>query len=89
MKQILSPFQKYECFAVDGVDYLVVDYTIVQDKDDNLVEWASEMKFKRLKDHNSSSSKISVEVKFELLYKTKEQDTLTTISKTMQSEHYV
>ncbi len=51
MKQILSPFQKYECFEVDGVDYLVVDYTIVQDKDDNLVEWASEMKFKRLKDH--------------------------------------
>ena len=51
MKQILSPFQKYECFSVDGVDYLVVDYTIVQDKDDNLVEWASEMKFKRLKDH--------------------------------------
>jgi hypothetical protein len=51
MRQILSPFQKYECFAVDGVDYLVVDYTIVQDKDDNLVEWASEMKFKRLKDH--------------------------------------
>ena len=46
MKQILSPFQKYECFEVDGVDYLVVDYTIVQDKDDNLVEWASEMKFK-------------------------------------------
>ena len=31
--------------------------------------------YKRLKDHNSSSSKISVEVKFELLYKTKEQDT--------------
>jgi hypothetical protein len=30
---------------------------------------------KRLKDHNSSSSKISVEVKFELIYKTKEQDT--------------
>ena len=51
MKQILSPFQKYECFEVDGIDYLVVDYTIVQDKDDNLVEWASEMKFKRLKDH--------------------------------------
>jgi hypothetical protein len=51
MKQIFSPFQKYECFEVDGVDYLVVDYTIVQDKDDNLVEWASEMKFKRLSDH--------------------------------------
>ena len=31
--------------------------------------------YKRLKDHNSSSSKISVEVKLELLYKTKEQDT--------------
>jgi hypothetical protein len=30
---------------------------------------------KRLKDHNSSSSKISVEVKFEIIYKTKEQDT--------------
>lgn len=51
MMQILSPFQKYECFEVDGVDYLVIDYTIVQDKDDNLVEWASEIKFKRLKDH--------------------------------------
>ena len=51
MRQIFSPFQKYECFSVDGTDYLVVDYTIVQDKDDNLVEWASEMKFKRLKDH--------------------------------------
>jgi len=29
----------------------------------------------RLKDHNSASSKISVEVKFELIYKTKELDT--------------
>ena len=29
---------------------------------------------KRLKDHNSSSSKISVEVKFEIIYKTKEDD---------------
>ena len=51
MRQIFSPFQKYECFAVDGTDYLVLDYTIIQDKDDNLVEWASEMKFKRLSDH--------------------------------------
>ena len=51
MRQIFSPFQKYECFAVGGVDYLVIDYTIIQDKDDNLVEWASEMKFKRLLDH--------------------------------------
>jgi hypothetical protein len=29
----------------------VTDYTIIQDKDDNLVEWASEIKFKRLSDH--------------------------------------
>ena len=33
MKQILSPFQQYECFEVDGVDYLVQEYTIIQDKD--------------------------------------------------------
>ena len=36
MKQIFSPFQQYECFEVDGVDYLVREYTIVQDKEDNL-----------------------------------------------------
>jgi hypothetical protein len=41
MKQIFSPFQQYECFEVDGVDYLVREYTIVQDKEDKLVEWAS------------------------------------------------
>lgn len=29
----------------------------------------------RLKDHNSASSKISVEVKFEIIYKTKQEDT--------------
>lgn len=51
MKQILSPFQQYECFEVDGVDYLVVKYTIIQDKDHKLVEWASEMEIKRLRDH--------------------------------------
>ena len=51
MKQILSPFQQYECFEVDGSEFLVQEYTIVQDKDHKLVEWASEMKIKRLKDH--------------------------------------
>lgn len=51
MKQILSPFQQYECFEVDGVDYLVREYTIVQDSEYNLVDWASEMKIKRLRDH--------------------------------------
>jgi hypothetical protein len=51
MKQILSPFQQYECFEVDGSEFLVQEYTIVQDKDNKLVEWASEMKIKRLKDH--------------------------------------
>lgn len=51
MKQMLSPFQQYECFEVDGVDYLVVRYTILQDKDHKLVEWASEMEIKRLRDH--------------------------------------
>ena len=59
MKQILSPFQQYECFEVDGVDYLVREYTIVQDKEDNLVEWASEMKIKRLKDHKHYTIPIS------------------------------
>ena len=51
MKQIFSPFQQYECFEVDGVEFLVQEYTIVQDNKDKLVEWASEMKIKRLKDH--------------------------------------
>ena len=59
MKQIFSPFQQYECFEVDGVDYLVREYTIVQDKDDKLIEWASEMKIKRLKDHKHFSLPIS------------------------------
>jgi hypothetical protein len=59
MKQVLSPFQQYECFEVDGVDYLVREYTIVQDKEDNLVEWASEMKIKRLKDHKHYTIPIS------------------------------
>ena len=59
MKQIFSPFQQYECFEVDGVDYLVRKYTIVQDKEDNLVEWASEMKIKRLKDHKHYTIPIS------------------------------
>ena len=59
MKQIFSPFQQYECFEVDGVDYLVREYTIVQDKEDNLVEWASEMKIKRLKDHKHFTIPIS------------------------------
>jgi hypothetical protein len=59
MKQVLSPFQQYECFEVDGVDYLVREYTIVQDKEDKLVEWASEMKIKRLKDHKHYTIPIS------------------------------
>jgi hypothetical protein len=59
MKQIFSPFQQYECFEVDGVDYLVREYTIVQDKEDKLVEWASEMKIKRLKDHKHFTLPIS------------------------------
>ena len=59
MKQFFSPFQQYECFAVDGVDYLVREYTIVHDKEDNLVEWASEMKIKRLKDHKHYTIPIS------------------------------
>ena len=59
MNQIFSPFQQYECFEVDGVDYLVREYTIVQDKEDNLVEWASEMKIKRLKDHKHYTIPIS------------------------------
>ncbi len=36
MKQIFSPFQQYECFQVDGIDYLVLEYTIVQDSKDQL-----------------------------------------------------
>ena len=59
MKQIFSPFQQYECFQVDGVDYLVLDYTIVQDSKDQLVEWASIFKFKRLKDHKHFEVPIS------------------------------
>ncbi len=30
MKQIFSPFQQYECFRVDGVDYICLDYQIIQ-----------------------------------------------------------
>jgi len=59
MKQIFSPFQQYECFEVDGVDYLVREYTIVQDNEDKLVEWASIMKIKRLKDHKHFTLPIS------------------------------
>ncbi len=59
MKQIFSPFQQYECFEVDGVDYLVREYTIVQDNEDKLVEWVSEMKIKRLKDHKHFTLPIS------------------------------
>jgi hypothetical protein len=51
MKQILSPFQKYECFEGNGEAFLCIDYTIIQDKEDKLVEWCSEMHFKRLRDH--------------------------------------
>jgi hypothetical protein len=51
MKQIFAPFQKLECFEVDGVQYLVLDYQIIQDSEDKLVEWCSWYKFKRLKDH--------------------------------------
>jgi hypothetical protein len=59
MKQIFSPFQQYECFEVDGVEFLVQEYTIVQDNEDKLVEWASEMKIKRLKDHTHFTLPIS------------------------------
>jgi hypothetical protein len=59
MKQILSPFQQYECFEVDGSEFLVQEYTIVQDNDHKLVEWASEMKIKRLKDHKHYTIPIS------------------------------
>lgn len=51
MKQILSPFQQYECFEANGEAFLCIDYTIIQDKEDKLVEWCSEMKIKRLRDH--------------------------------------
>ena len=51
MKQIFSPFQQYECFRVDGVDYICLDYQIIQDYQDKLVVWCSYFKFKRLSDH--------------------------------------
>ena len=51
MKQIRSPFQQYECFEAKGDQFLVLDYTIIQDKEDKLVEWCSAMNIKRLKDH--------------------------------------
>lgn len=59
MKQILSPFQQYECFEAKGEQYLVLDYTIIQDKDDKLVEWCSTMQLKRLKDHTHYSLPMS------------------------------
>ena len=59
MKQILSPFQQYECFEVDSVDYMEREYTIVKDKEHNLEDWASEMKIKRLKDHKHFTLPIS------------------------------
>jgi hypothetical protein len=51
MKQILSPFQKFECFEAKGDQFLVLDYTIIQDNEHKLVEWCSVMSIKRLKDH--------------------------------------
>jgi hypothetical protein len=51
LKQIFSPFQKYECFQVDGVDYICLDYQIIQDSENKLVQWCSWFKFKRLSDH--------------------------------------
>jgi hypothetical protein len=42
-----------------ALTYLVREYTIVQDKEDKLVEWASEMKIKRLKDHKHYTIPIS------------------------------
>jgi len=51
MKQIFSPFQQYECFRVDGVDYICLDYQIIQDAQDKLVQQFSWFKFKRLSDH--------------------------------------
>lgn len=51
MIQIFAPFQVYECFEVNGVDYLVTGYDIIYDSDNKLVEWASTYSFKRLADH--------------------------------------
>jgi hypothetical protein len=51
MKQIFSPFQPLECFEVDGVDYICLDYRIIQDSEHKLVEWCSFFQFKRLRDH--------------------------------------
>ena len=51
MKQILAPFQIYECFEVEGEQYLVTDYLVIHDRDHKLVEWCSYYKFKRLRDH--------------------------------------
>ena len=59
MKQILSPFQQYECFEAKGEQYLVLDYTVIQDKEDKLVEWCSTMNIKRLKDHKHYSLPMS------------------------------
>ena len=59
MNQILSPFQQYECFEAKGEHYLVLDYTIIQDKGDKLVEWCSTMNIKRLKDHTHYSLPMS------------------------------
>ena len=59
MKQILSPFQQYECFEANGEAFLCIDYTIIQDKEDKLVEWCSEMKIKRLRDHKHYSLPMS------------------------------
>jgi len=52
MKQIFSPFQPLECFEVDGVDYLCLDYQIIQDWDDKLIEQFSWFKFKRRSGHH-------------------------------------
>ena len=51
MIQVFAPFQIHECFEVDGVDYLVLDYNIVYDHNNKIVEWASQYQFKRLRDH--------------------------------------
>ena len=59
MKQILSPFQQYECFEAKGEQYLVLDYTIILDKEDKLDDWCCTMNIKRLKDHKHYSLSMS------------------------------
>jgi hypothetical protein len=59
MKQVLLTLFSSTSALRQKARILVLDYTIIQDKEDKLVEWCSTMKIKRLKDHKHYSLPMS------------------------------